>query len=336
MSAISRSIRNTRIGASGAVVFAAACLGAIGNSTAETYPSRPITVIMPFAAGGPSDVIVRVIADRMRMSLGQPIIVEAVPSAAGLIGVGRAARAAPDGYTICLGTWPTHVLNGAIFRLPYDLLTDFEPVSLLVSNPELLIAKKTLPADDLRGLIDWLKLNPDSALQGATGQGSTGHLSGIFFQKATGTSYRFAFYRSNPQQLQDLISGTIDLMFDFPASALPHLRAGSIKAYAVADKTRLAAAPEIPTVDEAGLPDLHFVGWHALFVPKGTPTEVIRTLNSAVVEALADPTVRARLQELGQEVFPRDQQTPEALAAYQKAEIGKWWPIIKGAGIKVE
>jgi tripartite-type tricarboxylate transporter receptor subunit TctC len=306
------------------------------KAAAQSYPSRPITMIVPFAAGGTTDVIGRIIAERMRVVLGQPIIVEDVASASGLLGVERAVHAAPDGYTLSLGTWPTHVLNGALFRLPYDLQKDFQPVSLLVSNPLLILGKKALPADDLKGLIQWLKANPDTALQAASGQGSSGHIAGIFFQQATGTRYRFVFYRSNTQQLQDLISERIDLMFDFPASALPYIRSGSIKVYAVADKSRLAGAPEIPTVDEAGLPAFHLTGWHGLFVPKGTPEAAIKTLNSAVVQAMSDPGVKARLVELGQEFFPRDQLMPEALATFQKAEIEKWWPIIKRAGIKVE
>jgi tripartite-type tricarboxylate transporter receptor subunit TctC len=293
-------------------------------------------MIVPFAAGGPSDVIGRIIADRMRVALGQPIIVENVASASGLLGVNRAVRAAPDGYTLSLGTWPTHVLNGAVFQLPYDLATDFEPVALLVSNPQLIVSKKSVPANNLKELIAWLRASPDRALQATSGQGSSGHITGIFFQKATGTRYQFVCYRSNPQQLQDLISGQVDLMFDFPASALPHIRAGAIKVYAVTDKVRLAGAPDIPTVDEAGLPDFHLLGWHALFVPRETPKAAVSRLNSAVVEALADPAVRQRLLELGQDIFPREQQTPEALAAYHKAEIEKWWPIVKAAGIKAE
>jgi tripartite-type tricarboxylate transporter receptor subunit TctC len=331
-----RAIRNVPIAVLSGLALAAVAERSIEAAAAQSYPLRPITMIVPFAAGGPSDVIGRIITDRMRASLGQPIIIEAVPSAAGLVGVARAVRAAPDGYTLSLGTWPTHVLNGAIFQLPYDLRNDFDPVSLLVSNPQLIVSKKSLPAGDLNGLIAWLKANPDNALQGATGQGSSGHVAGAFFQMVTGTRYRFVFYRGVPQQLQDLISGQIDFMFDFPATALPHIRNGSIKAYGVTDKTRLASAPEIPTVDEAGLPGFHFTGWHALLVPKGTPKAIIGTLNSAVVEALADPDVRKRLAELGQEFYPRDQLTPEALAAYQRAEIEKWWPIVKSAGIKVE
>lgn len=327
--------RRTQIVALVATVAIAAC-GFAGRAVADSFPSRPIKMILPFAAGGPSDVIGRIIADRMRVALGQPVIVENVPGALGTLGVGRAVRAAPDGYTLSLGTWPTHVLNGALFQLPYDLASDFEPISLLISNPQLLVARKDLPATNLKELVAWLKANPGKALQAASGQGSTGHLAGLYFQKATGTQYEFVFYRDNAQQLQDLISGRIDLMFDFPASSLPYIRAGSIKVYAVTDKVRMAGAPDIPTVDEAGLPDFHFVGWHALFAPKGTPKPVIGTLNAAVVQALADPAVRKRLVDLGQEFFPADQLTPQALAAYQKAEMDKWWPIIRAAGIRLE
>ena len=331
-----RCMPNIAVAILSVMSFAAAMGASIEDAEAGPYPLRPITMIVPFAAGGPSDVIGRIIAERMRGSLGQPIIVENVASASGTVGVARAVRSAADGYTLCLGTWPTHVLNGALFQLPYDLRTDFQPVSLLASNPLLIVSRKSLPANDLRGLIAWLKDNPDKALQGATGQGSSGHVAGAFFQKATGTRYQFVFYRSNPQQVQDLITDRLDLMFDFPASALPHVRAGSIKAYAVANQERLTGAPEIPTVDEAGLPGFHLTGWHALFVPKGTPEAAVNALSSAVVDALADLDVRKKLIDLGQEIYPRDQLGPEALAAYQKAEIDKWWPIVKEAGIKVE
>ena len=330
-----KSVRYARIIAI-AFLNALAAIAIAGGASAQTYPSRPVTMIVPFAAGGPSDVLARIFADRMRVSLGQPVIIENVTSASGLVGVARAVRAVPDGYTLGLGTWPTHVLNGALFHLPYDLRTDLEPVSLLASNPLLIVSKKDLPANNLKELIAWLKANPDKALQGATGQGSSGHVAGAFFQKATGTRYQFVFYRGNPQQVQDLISGRLDLMFDFPSSALPHIRAGSIKVYAVADKTRLTGAPEIPTVDEAGLPNFYLTGWHALFMPKGTPKAIIKTLNAAVADALADQSVRKKLIDLGQEFYPQQLLGPEALAAYHKADIEKWWPIIKEAGIKVE
>jgi tripartite-type tricarboxylate transporter receptor subunit TctC len=313
-----------------------ALTGAPDRAVAQGYPSRPITMIVPFGAGGSTDAIARLVADRMRVSLGQPVIVENVSGASGTLGVARAARAAPDGYTLSLGTWPTHVLNGALFRLPYDLRTAFAPVALIAANPQLVVARKDLPADDLAGLIAWLKANPGRGLQGASGRGSSGHVIGLLFQQVTGTRYEFVFYRSNPQQLQDLMAGRIDLMFDFAGSALPYVQAGSIKAFAVAQKTRLAAAPDIPTVDEAGLPGFHFTGWHGLWVPSATPPDVVGRLNAAVTDALADATVRRRLIELGQEIFPREQQTPEALAAYQQAEIATWWPIIQAAGIKLD
>ncbi len=331
-----RRTQNLLILALSAPVLVASVATLPDGATAQSYPSRPITMIVPFAAGGTTDVIGRIIAERMHGSLGQPVIIENVGSAAGLLGVERAVRAAPDGYTLSLGTWPTHVLNGALFKLPYDLRTDFRPVSLLVSNPLLILSKKDLPAKDLTGLIRWLKANPGMALQAALGQRSSGQIAGVFFQQATGTNYQFVFYRSNSQQLQDLLAGRIDLMFDFPASALPYIRTGGISVYAVADRKRLTGAPEIPTVDEAGLPGFYLTGWHGLFLPKGTPNAVVTRLNSAVVEALSDPVVRKRLLDLGQEFFPPDQMTPEAAAAFQRTEIDKWWPIITAAGIKVE
>ncbi|HEY1748492.1 MAG TPA: tripartite tricarboxylate transporter substrate-binding protein, partial [Xanthobacteraceae bacterium] len=291
--------RNTAALIFSAFTLALAAAGSFDHAVAQSYPARPITMIMPFAAGGPSDVIARTVADHMSSTLGQPVIVETVPSASGLLGVERAARATPDGYTISLGTWPTHVLNGALFQLPYDLRTAFAPVSLIASNPMLIVSRKDFPATNLKELIAWLLANPDKAMQGATGQGSSGHIAGTFFQKATGTRFRFIFYRSNAQQVQDLMADRIDLMFDFPSTALPHIREGSIKAYAVTDGTRLTGAPEIPTTDEAGLPNFHLTGWHALFVPKGTSSAVIKTLNAAVSKALADPQVRKRLTDLG-------------------------------------
>jgi tripartite-type tricarboxylate transporter receptor subunit TctC len=318
------------------VVAFAAILGLIGNTNAQVYPSRPITIVAPFAAGGPTDTIGRIVAERMRVSLGQPVIIEDVPGAAGSIGVGRVARAPSDGYTIGIGQWGTHVVNGAIYPFQYDLLKDFEPISLLTSNPWLVVAKKAMPANDLKGFIAWLKANPDSASAGTAGVGSPAHVFGVFFQNATGTRFQFVPYRGNAPALQDLMAGQIDLMIDNPTNSLPQVRAGNIKAFAVTAKNRLASAPDIPTVDEAGLPKFYISHWHALWVPKGTPKDVIVKLNAAVVDSLADPAVRARLADLGQEIFPPEQQTPETLRAFQRAEIEKWWPIIKAANIKGE
>jgi tripartite-type tricarboxylate transporter receptor subunit TctC len=318
------------------LALTAAVLGAVGSATAQVYPTRPIAMIVPLAAGGPTDTLARIVAERMRVSLGQPVLVENVTGAAATIGVGKAARATPDGYTISIGNWFTHVLNGAIYSLQFDVLKDFEPIALLASNPLLILAKNAMPAGDLKELIAWLRANPDKASEGTSGVGSVSHVSGVFFQNATDTRFQFVPYRGAAPAMQDLVAGQIDLMFDQVSSSLPYVRGGKIRAYAVTSKTRLSSAPDIPTVDEAGLPGFYVSVWHALWVPKSTPKDVIGRLNSAVVDTLADPAVRQRLADLGQELPPREQQTPEALGAYHKAEIEKWWPIIKHANIKAE
>ena len=308
-----------------------------GAALAQPYPSHPVTLIVPFGAGGPVDTLARTLSEAMRRSLGQAVVIENVTGASGTIGVGRAVRAPPDGYTVSIGNWPSHVVNGAIYALPYDVLKDFEPVARLPSNPYVIVARKDLPASNLRELIAWLKANPDKATQGTAGPGAGQHVSGVYFQNVTGTRFQFVPYRAGSSEImRDLVAGHIDLTFDQAITALPHVRSGQVKAFAVTSDKRLAAAPDIPTVDEAGAPGVYISTWYGMWVPKGTPQEAIRKLTVAAMDALADPVVRERLAGLGQEIPPRDQQSAEALAAHHKAEIEKWWPLIKAANIKAE
>jgi tripartite-type tricarboxylate transporter receptor subunit TctC len=304
--------------------------------SAQTYPTRPITIVVPYAAGGPSDVIARVLGDRMRQALGQPVLIENVVGAGGSIGLRRVARASPDGYTVSLGNWGTHVALGVIYQLDYDLLKDFEPVAQIPGNPMLIVTGKAVLANNLKELIAWLKANQEKVSVGTSGVGGGSHVAGVFFQNAIGARFQYVPYRGAGPAINDLVAGQIDLMVDSSADVLPHLRAGTLKAYAVMTKSRLAAAPDIPTVDEAGLPRLYLTIWDGLWVPKGTPKIVISRLNAAAVDAMNDPAVRARLADLGLQFPPREEQTPEALGAFQRAEIEKWWPIIKAAGIKAE
>jgi tripartite-type tricarboxylate transporter receptor subunit TctC len=310
-------------------------IGASG-AAAQGYPSKPVTMIVPFAAGGPVDVIARIIAVPMGKALGQTVLVEAVTGAAGTIGVGRVAKAAPDGYTLSIGHWSTHVINGAIYPLSYDLLADLEPLAMIASNPLLIVAHPALPPKDLRALVDWVKESPDKATAGTAGTGSASHIGGVYFESATGARLRYIPYRGTGPAMQDLVGARIDLMFDQASNSIPQLRNGRIKAYAVTAKTRLATAPEIPTVDEAGLPGLHLAIWYGIWAPKGTPSEVVRRLSAAIMASLAEPETRKRIADLGQEIPPTEQQTPQALAAHHKAEIEKWWPLVKAAGIKPE
>jgi len=308
----------------------------VTKASGAEYPSRPITIIVPFPAGGPTDTIARIVSERMSAHLAQPIIVENVTGAAGTIGAGRVAHANPDGHTLCVGFLGTHVLNGAVYKLDYDIVKDFQPIALLASNPQLIVARSALPARNLQELIAWLKTNKGKATQGSAGIGSPAHVSGAYFQHATGTEFQFAQYRGAAPAMQDLVGGHIDLMFDQPPNSLPNVRAGRIKAFAVTAKTRLASAPDVPSVDEAGLPGFYISVWSGMWAPKGTPPEIVSKLNLAVVDALANETVRQRLADLGQDVPPRDQQTTAALAKYQSSEVEKWWPIVKSMNLKPE
>jgi len=314
----------------------AVLLGMASAASGQGYPSRPITLVVPFAAGGPVDTIARIVAVPMGRTLSQTVLVEDVVGAAGTIGVGRVARAAPDGYTLSIGHWSTHVVNGAVYALPYDLLRDLEPLAMIASNPLMIVANPSVPAKDLKELIAWLKANPGKASAGTAGAGSASHVGGVYFRNATATQFEFIPYRGTGPAMQDLVGGRIELMFDQASNSLPQVRSGKIRAYAVTAKTRLAAAPEIPTVDDAGLPGLYVSIWYGIWAPKGTPRDIVAKLNAAIVAALADPNVRERLAALGQEIPPREQQTPEFLAAFHKAEVEKWWPLIKAAGIKGE
>jgi tripartite-type tricarboxylate transporter receptor subunit TctC len=322
------------------LVAIALSLGAIEAASAQAsvqvFPSRPLTMVVPYPAGGPSDTLGRILAESMRGFLGQPVVIENVSGAGGAIGVGRVARAAADGYTLSLGHVQTHVINAATQTLQYDVVKDFEPVSLLADTPQWVVARGAFPAASLQEMIAWMKANPGKATVGAVGVGGPTDIAAIYFQKHTGTSFQLVPYRGGAPLVQDLVAGQIDLTFGQAANYLGHVRGGRLKAYAVLAGKRWWAAPDVPTMDEAGVPGLHSSFWHGLWVPKGTPKDVVAKLHAAVVEALADPALVKRFGDIGQEIWPRAQQTPQALAAQQKAEIERWWPIIKAANIKAE
>jgi tripartite-type tricarboxylate transporter receptor subunit TctC len=315
------------------VAIALVVFADIASAQAQNYPSRQITLIVPFPPGGSTDVAARIMAEYMRTRLGQPVVIENVGGAGGSIAVGRVARAAPDGYTIDIGQWDTHV-GSIIYKLDYDLQKDFEPIGLISTNPQLMVAKKDLPAGNLKELIAWMKANPDKI--NYVNQNAAANVTGVLFEKLTGQKFRYIPYRGAGPAMTDLVSGQVDLLVVQGAVALPQIRGGKIKAIANLSPERSASMPDIPTSDEGGVPKLYMSGWFGLFAPKGTPKNVIATLNSAMVQALADPAVRARFAELGLDVASREQQTPEGLAAFQKAEIEKWWPIIKEAGIQAQ
>ncbi len=303
-------------------------------SAQEVYPSRPITMVLPYPPGGVTDTLARLVAEHMRISLGQPIVVENLAGAGGSVGTGRVARATPDGYTIVLSNSENFVLNPAVLTLSYDVTADFEPVVLLPAYPLMIVSKNAVPAKDLKELIVWIKANAGKITQGTVGYGTAQHLCGLSLQKAIGVTWQFVPYRGGPPAMQDMLAGQMDIMCTATGSFLPLVRNGQIRAYAITSKTRAAAAPEIPTVDEAGLPGLYDGVWNGIWAPKGTPKAAIAKLNAAAVQALTDPELRQRVTDLALEMPLADQLTPEALAALQKVEIEKWWPIIAAAGIK--
>jgi tripartite-type tricarboxylate transporter receptor subunit TctC len=314
----------------------ALALFGIGKATAQVYPSRPVTIVAPFPPGGPSDALARILSGPLAAALGQPIVIENIGGAGGTIGVGRVARATPDGYTLLIGQWSTQVVNPATYKLDYDIVNDFEPIALLAITPQIIVARRDFPADDVRGLIAWLKANPDKAQAATVGAAGGAEVAGMYFAQVTGTKFGFVPYRGGAPAMQDLMAGRVDFMFDQAANAMTQVRAGTIKAYALMTQNRWHLAPDIPTLDEAGVQGIHVSYWHALWAPKGTPKDIIDTVNAAVVKTLADPDVQQHFAAQGQDVWPRDQQTPQALAGFYKAEIAKWWPVIKAEGLKAE
>jgi tripartite-type tricarboxylate transporter receptor subunit TctC len=318
------------------ILVALALLGNVLLAQAQGYPTRAVTLVVPYAAGGPTDTLARIVSARMSRALGQTVVVENTTGAGGSIGVGKVARAAPDGYALSIGNVGSHVFNGAIYQLPYDLLKDLQPVALIATNPQIVVSKNAAPAKDLKELLAWIKANQQKISYGTGGAGTASHISGVYFQKVTGMQFQLVHYRGAAPAMQDLLAGNIDLTFDQAANSLPQVRAGKIRAYAVTSATRLQAAPDIPTVDEAGLPGFYMAVWHGIWAPAGTPKTAVAKLGDAIAESLADSEVRKRFADLGQEIPPRDQQSAAELGAYHRAEIEKWWPMIKTAGIKAD
>jgi tripartite-type tricarboxylate transporter receptor subunit TctC len=318
------------------VAFVAMLAFGGGNALADNFPSHPITLVVPFSAGGPTDAMARILVDHMRTTLGQNIVIENVTGAAGSLGVGRVVRAAPDGYTVSIGHLGTHVANGAIYKLGYDLVADLEPVVLLPSNPMIIVSKNAVPAKTLKELIEWLKAKPTPATAGTAGAGSGSHIAGLYFENVTGIKLQYVPYRGTAPALTDLVAGQIDIIIDQTSNSIAQVRAGTIRAYAVTDDKRVASASDVPTTDEGGLSGFHMTLWSGLWVPKNTPKDIVAKLNAAAVDTMNDPAVRKKFEDLGLQMPPKDMLSPEALGAWQKAEIAKWWPMIKAANVKVE
>jgi tripartite-type tricarboxylate transporter receptor subunit TctC len=313
-----------------------ATLAFAGPAAAQNFPSRPITIVVPFSAGGPSDAMARILAEHMKVTLGEAVLVENVTGAGGSIGVGRAAKSPADGYTISFGHLGTHVANGAIYKLNYDLVADLDPVVLLPSNSMVIVSKNAVPAKTLPELLAWLRERPAPAAAGTAGAGSGSHIAGLYFENVAGIKLQYVPYRGTGPAMNDLVAGQIDLIVDQLSNSIQQVRGGTIRAYAVTDSKRAESAADIPTVDEGGLPGFHMTLWSGMWVPKGTPKDIIAKLNASVVEAMKDPAVRKQFENLGLQMTPKDKLTPEALGEWQKAEIAKWWPVIKAANVKVD
>lgn len=307
-----------------------------GDALADDFPSHPVTIVVPFSAGGPSDAMARILAERMQRTLGQTVLIENVTGAGGSLGVGRVVRAPADGYTVEFGHLGTNVANGAIYKLGYDLVTDLEPVVLLPSNPMIIVSKNAVPAKTLSELLAWMRAKPTPPTAGTAGAGSGSHIAGLYFENITDIKLQCVPYRGTAPALNDLVAGQIDIIVDQTSNSIAQVRAGTIRAYAVTDDKRVESAPDIPTTDEAGLPGFHMTLWSGLWVPKNTPKEVVARLNRAAVEALSDPAVRKKFQDLGLEIPTQSQLSPEALGSWQKAEIAKWWPMIRAANVRIE
>jgi tripartite-type tricarboxylate transporter receptor subunit TctC len=313
-----------------------AAVALIGNAAAQDYPSRQIVVIVPFPAGGPTDALARILSEPLRAILGQPVVVQNVAGAGATIGVGRAIQSAPDGYTLIVGNWTSHVGGSAIYPVPWNVLADLEPVSQLSVSTLLIAGRTGLPVNDGKQFIAWLKANPDQATAATVGAGSGAHICGIYFAQKTGTRFRYVPYRGGAPAVQALLGNEVDFFCGEASQMLPHFKAAKIKPLIVMSQTRWRPLPEIPTMEELGASDTYITFWNGMWAPKGTPRSMIAKVNEAVVKALADPVVIKRLGDLGQDIPPREQLTPEALGAFHKSEIEKWWPLIKGANIKVE
>ncbi|MEI7739839.1 MAG: tripartite tricarboxylate transporter substrate-binding protein [Betaproteobacteria bacterium] len=316
------------------ILSTASLLLATSLALAQGFPARHVTMVVPFAPAGPSDVVARLLSEAMRSALGQPVVVENAAGAGGSIGMGRVARAAPDGYTVGLGAWNTGVVNGAMYNLSYDVVNDFEPVILLPATPLFIGTKAAVPAKDLRELVAWLKVNQDHASIGTSGIGTSPHVAAVMFQNLAGSNAQIVHYKGGAPALQDLLGGQIDIVINQTTLFLPHLAAGKVKVFAVLDKNRLAQAPDVPTVDEAGMPGFYLSSWNGLWAPKGTPRDVVAKLNAAVVAALNNPELRRKFSDLGQVIPPPEQLTSAFFGSYHKAEYDKWLPVIKAAGIK--